>query len=376
MALEKTLREAWEAAAPRALWSFGAVDLRWENAFWREHRSLSPYRSVRKLVPSLLWPPTGAYASTDVSGPSPIIDVYDYPNKGVTSSWIYSIQGVATDGLRWYFSAAHAFGSGGIYSFLVTDDLDDDDRALHVFDYPGWWLDGGYDHIGGISYGTGSLWLPVDHHSDFSHSILARWDIVTRRLAMALTTGQDGLPWCAIDAQSGLLFSSEYRNAELYVYDPSELKETEWDLAKLPTISAIGRFSLKDELGEPLGKALDGIQAGVFTPQGHLLLAVQASAEGITRSPPLHTKGKSGLELPNLKGIMAFDMFTGRRMWTHKVDFEDGQELEGITVLDLDGRGAPGLLSGGQIHVNVAGSDGDHLWFKHFKIAAPGKVLL
>jgi hypothetical protein len=65
------------------------------------------------------------------------------------------------------------------------------------------------------------------------------------------------------------------------------------------------------------------IQAGAFSPRGHLYLVVDDGT-----------------------GIVAFDTFTGRQFEHIKVDYTPDtglnfEELEGITIWDLDGGQAP-----------------------------------
>lgn len=164
----------------------------------------------------------------------------------------------------------------------------------------------------------------------------------------------NGLPWCAVNPANGLLYTSPFYPSPL---DTSHLEAFARSMPKGSfsigfQLRHVGRFDLLDESGRPLGIAR--VQGGAFSPGGHLYL-VSDTADG---------------------GILGFDLVTGRKALHHTVAYnpdpfgpdELGEELEGITVWDLDSGTPPGI--GGQLHVLMIDNEllsDDDLYFKHFR---------
>jgi hypothetical protein len=125
-------------------------------------------------------------------------------------------------------------------------------------------------------------------------------------------------------------------------------------------LTLIDRFVLRDERGTPL--VLDSLQGGAFADDHHLYISC-----GYYKDP--HPSW----------GIHLFDMRTQRRVarstnGSGSFDYEfhaEGpydEEPEGLTYWDLDGRGAPGIS--GQLHAILLDNDsnGDDVYFKHYRV--------
>jgi len=164
-----------------------------------------------------------------------------------------------------------------------------------------------------------------------------------------LPNGDTHSPWCAISPFDGLLYTSAFswvRALQAFRY---EFREGQLHLTfdhELP---------LRDEYGEPM--RFDRVQGGAFSQKSGLFYL--ANDEGT---------GDSG-------GIFAFDARSGLKVGRIWIDYSRAswQELEGITVWDLDGGSAPGVA--GQIHLTMisndyAGDGVDDLWIKHHRVTA------
>lgn len=100
-----------------------------------------------------------------------------------------------------------------------------------------------------------------------------------------------------------------------------------------------------------LGRIIKGAQGGAFSQHSGLFYLVSHSSDG---------------------GLLIWDWHSGRFMRTpinYSPGFPNYQELEGVTVWNLDSGRAPGIR--GQVHVvmienNVASAD--DVWVKHFDV--------
>lgn len=138
-------------------------------------------------------------------------------------------QGIATDGEHYYFS--------GTYS-LVKTSLDPNEALVtKTLAIPPQLLLKGSNHIGGISYHNGKIYAPIEDGSAYDHPYIVIYDAdtleyetiyelpvsveiegETRMLHM------DGVPWCAVDAARGYLYTAEWSTAEyLNVFSLSDL---------------------------------------------------------------------------------------------------------------------------------------------------------
>jgi hypothetical protein len=126
-------------------------------------------------------------------------------------------------------------------------------------------------------------------------------------------------------------------------------------------LTLVDRFALRDEQGAPL--TMDYMQGGVFSAKGCLYL-VNGFDEDFDEDDG---------------GISVFNGATGVRVARSKsgqgpfnYEFHPGfstyEEPEGITLWDLDGRGAPGIA--GELHVLMLDNDsgGDQIYVKHYAV--------
>lgn len=315
-----------------------------------------PYKTVRRLIRSLDWPQ--------------LRPPFDHPGGG-TPGWSEVVQGVAHDADHWYFSQEHQ-----LWRFPVTHDLDDDvdDKPFKRTGIPAelsrmfGMLRVGYDHFGDLDFFDGRLHVPLE---GMQPPLLCLFTTNLAPQRFAPLTHQHSAPWCAVNPRNGLLYSSNFHDAggaaeplRLYVYKPHPTAistrtmfqgtplEGTFETFDLPFV---GSFQLRDESGNDLW-GVRRIQGGAFSPGGHLYLVSDRPAGG----------------------LMGFDLSTGRRTLHKPVEYSPGfdeyEELEGITVWDLEAGRAPGIH--GQLHLVMLDNDSDltgtdDIYLKHFEVASP-----
>ena len=173
-------------------------------------------------------------------------------------------QGLAWDGSHWYASTSHEGGFNHLYK------LDGDGNLIlkEVNVIPPSLAEGGYDHIGDLDYWNGKLYVPIEHEPVLNglrvNATFAVYDSELK-FTQSFKTSQFHAPWCAIDPETGYLYSSEWNDAwDLYVYDPVE-----------------GRLVKKVHLD----KRLSSVQGGDFY-RGYLYLCLDDPHKDVCRIDP------------------------------------------------------------------------------------------
>jgi hypothetical protein len=206
----------------------------------------------------------------------------------------------------------------------------------------------GYEHIGDLDYyaGDNRLYVPLEGPGGPRVAVLdSSLNVITSYKVQGTN-----LAWVAVNPADGYLYTAPTFDTvtELRYYDRSN-----------------GVYRGTRLLINPDERAtsLPNVQGGAFSGTGNKLYLV-ADARGDH----------------NLGGIWGFDLNRGGRAVRAvqlPVNYEErsapggaytGDELEGITILDLDNRGVPGI--GGQIHLLMVDVDGatDDVYFKHYRI--------
>ncbi len=133
-------------------------------------------------------------------------------------------QGITNDGEYYYTSGSLA----AVYTtFLAKFDM----KSLecvdkNIFALPLEYIKMGYNHIGGISYYDGKIYASVegDTANGYIASIMT-FDAETLEFdggyyPLPKEDYDDGVPWCAVDKTTGLLYASKWTKAEkIHVYD-------------------------------------------------------------------------------------------------------------------------------------------------------------
>ncbi len=209
-------------------------------------------------------------------------------------------QGITTDGEYYYTSgsiAALKLTALAKFTFAGMNFVQSNVGAL-----PQFLLDRGFEHIGGISVYNGLIYASIEGEADGRDiAAVAAFSCDTLELAgevydLPYEQYEDGIPWLAVDGETGLLYASKWSHApEVYVYDTSA------DMALVRVIPVAN--------GE-----LDRIQGGEFY-EGTLYLS-RDNKEGDT------------------KQVLTFDTATGEvSVYAERYVGDVGRiEAEGLTV--------------------------------------------
>ncbi len=130
-------------------------------------------------------------------------------------------QGITTDGEHFFFSEN--------YGLIKTELNGLDIVAKNLIAIPKELLDLGCKHIGGISYYNGRVYVSIEDSKVFEHLYLAMFDAETLELikyeAVPLEDHENGIPWVAVDKDTGILYSARRDHiTTLNMYDAETLK--------------------------------------------------------------------------------------------------------------------------------------------------------
>lgn len=153
-------------------------------------------------------------------------------------------QGITTDGEYYYTSGALAGINLTALAKFTFDDMTMVDSKINPL--PKECMNRGNNHIGGISYYDGKLYTSVEG-GDEVYACIVVFDCETLE-----ATGEvydlpnelygDGVPWCAVDTETGYLYASKWNDIEtIYVYDTNDSMRPvrEIDLKGMEKISRI-----------------------------------------------------------------------------------------------------------------------------------------
>lgn len=134
-------------------------------------------------------------------------------------------QGITTDGEYFYTSGSITALNLTALARFTYEDMELIDSAVNPL--PDVCTDRGNNHIGGISCYNGKIYAPVEG-GDECYACIVVFDCDTLE-----PTGEvydlpneiytDGVPWCAVDPQTGFLYASRWSQAQsIYVYDTAD----------------------------------------------------------------------------------------------------------------------------------------------------------
>lgn len=210
-------------------------------------------------------------------------------------------QGITTDGEYFYTSGAiTALKLTVLAKFTVTDmEL----VCSKINPLPTECKERGNDHIGGISYYDGKIYASVEG-PDEGYPCIAVFDCETLEATgevynLPVEIYDDGVPWCAVDKETGWLYASKWSDAEtVYCYDVNNSME----LVKEIELKGLG--------------VIDRIQGGEFF-NGTLYL-----------SNDIHDNG-------DIKNILKLDVNTGEvTLFAERNVGGENVEAEGMTFLE------------------------------------------
>ncbi|MBQ8782198.1 MAG: hypothetical protein IJZ57_00290 [Clostridia bacterium] len=216
---------------------------------------------------------------------------------------LLSGQGITTDGEYYYTSGSLAAINFTILGKFTVEDMELQKSRINPL--PDKCSDRGNNHIGGISYYNGKIYAPVEG-GDEVYACIVVFDCETLK-----PTGEvydlpneiydDGVPWCAVDPDTGYLYASKWSHAKtVYAYDVNNSMK----LVKEIPIKGL------DEI--------DRIQGGEFY-NGTLYLSNDIENNG------------------NYKNILSFNVETGETAVKFIRDVGgDNVEAEGLTFLPTE----------------------------------------
>ncbi len=222
-------------------------------------------------------------------------------NMLVADQALMAGQGITTDGEYFYTSGAIAALKFNMLAKFTVEDMTYVTSVVNPL--PEVCKDRGNDHIGGISYYNGKIYASVEG-PDEGYPCIVVFDCETLEATgevydLPLEIYDDGVPWCAVDKNTGYLYASRWSDAEtVYCYDINN------SMALVKEIPLTG-----------LG-VIDRIQGGEFY-DGFLYL-----------SNDIHDNG-------NIKNILKLDVSTGEvTLFAERDVGGDNVEAEGMTFLE------------------------------------------
>lgn len=268
---------------------------------------------------------------------------YDFAN---------GLQGVCHDNNNWFFTTSWRNISGQhgrIGKKPVHQNLNDNNFLAYSNPYSPTWK-----HLGDCDVHDGVVYVPLEKgDGNASYNAIGRFNTSNLNyyppIEIPLGSPQrsgDIFPWIARNPNDGLWYSSKFNATELYAY------------------SIVGNDI--DYIGSvPLTYPVHRVQGGAFSPSGRLYISTDDWVYNY------------GIRVIEIGGLFANS--SQRAVILDWIDLDwtpPGEEIEGITVWDLDQGQAPGVC--GQLHVIMIGvewSSNDDFYFKHVKISPIGTLL-
>lgn len=147
-------------------------------------------------------------------------------NVLVLEKALLSGQGIATDGEYFYTSGsitALKFTALAKYTFEDMEIVKSNINPL-----PDKCTERGDDHIGGISVYNGKIYASVEDSKEYLSPCIVLFDCETLEPTgeiydLPADIYDDGVPWCAVDGETGLLYASKWNDIDsVYVYDVND----------------------------------------------------------------------------------------------------------------------------------------------------------
>lgn len=151
-------------------------------------------------------------------------------------------QGITTDGEYYYTSGSIAAINLTSLGKYTVDGMDFVDKKINPL--PEICEKRGNNHIGGISYYNGKLYASVEGGEEVFACIVV-FDAETLEATgevydLPNENYEDGVPWCAVDTETGYLYASKWKNTKtIYVYDVNNEMELVKEIDLDSTITRI-----------------------------------------------------------------------------------------------------------------------------------------
>lgn len=254
----------------------------------------------------------------------------NYPHDR-QNGWSNEAQGVTHDANNWYIS-----NKWHIQKYPVGTSVSSNSWTRRN-NRPG-----GCNHFGDLSFYGGDIFAPLEGCPNGEERIYV-YDTNLSVRRYGRLAAQTHASWVGINPVNGLMYSSDFRTNTLEVYS-QHFSNGSW-LHPLYSVT--------------LDRSLNGIQGGVFSDNGYLYLTTSG--------------GQAGVHVFDVRGASATRVrFIGPN--GYKPGFPNYEEVEGITLWNLDNGRAPGIS--GQIHWLLLDNDSndDDIYFKHIRVNNPSRL--
>ena len=133
-------------------------------------------------------------------------------------------QGITTDGEYYYTSGAITALNLTALAKIDCENMTVVDTAINPL--PKKCTDRGNNHIGGISYYNGKIYASVEG-PDEGYPCIVVFDCNLKATGevyyLPIEDYDDGVPWCAVDPDTGYLYASKWSDAKtIFVYDTAD----------------------------------------------------------------------------------------------------------------------------------------------------------
>ncbi|HYH95399.1 hypothetical protein [Hyalangium sp.] len=333
----------------------------WNGSAWVTHavNTVSPrywqrwsFETVNWYTASCASINTGGDSRVDFShrfrwGTPGISTLGDHPSdRTYSGGHSNDTQGVTHDSSYWFLT-----NTNNIWRVPVGTNLND--NPSFIVGNPWYGL---YNHLGDISYGAGYLFLPLEKNG--GSGSWCSFGVMNTALQYynyaivpdaGISDQGESCPWVAYNPRDGHLYASAFNASYINKYSWSVSRvNNAWQV----NLAFVARIQIKDKFGN--ATSLSSLQGAEFSNTGKLYLVSDST----------------GL-------VYVMDIFNGRIQASFgvQVDHDSYEELEGITLWDVDSGIAPGV--GGQIHVQMCDNDwpdSDDFYFKHYRASEVSKL--
>lgn len=240
-------------------------------------------------------------------------------------------QGVSTDGTYYYFSGTDSLDK------VTVSGLNDVKTEFGAI--PGAFASAyGSNHIGDNDYYGGYIVAPIEDGSTYQHPLLALFNAsdlsyTGRYVQLPLSLMPGGVPWVAVDAAAGLVYTAP------------------WNQDAASGSDHLVVYSLNALLTLPAGSALPVLRT----------VKLSQPLSRIQGAKMWHGQLWASADLSGDQSMWTIDPNTGAVAYQFKQDVQTNDEAEGLVPLDLG-------PSGGQLHILNVGSGWKSvfLYFQHY----------
>ena len=242
-------------------------------------------------------------------------------------------QGVSTDGTYYYFSGTYSLDKATVNGI---NDVTSNATAIPSQLSSQY----GSNHIGDNDYYGGYVITGIEDGSAYQHPLLALFNASNlsytgRYVQLPLNLMPGGVPWVAVDAAAGLVYTAP------------------WNQSAADGSDHLVVYSLHDLLTLPAGAALPVLRT----------VKLSQPLSRIQGAKVWRGQLWASADIAGNKSVWTIDPTTGATAEQFTQDVQPNDEVEGLVALDLG-------PSGGQLHILNVGSGWKSifLYFQHYAL--------